>query len=228
MTTHGGVIVTGPETLSYQGIPVAAVGDQVICPLCSGVQTIVEGANTAFYMGRKIATHGDKTSCGATVISRFGIDLSISSLHTEINSQQVLCTGDEKTYLSNIFDNVPSYKGNLTSPFPYIILRYYEIQKILGVHVDISKATFERIDGYVISSKTVRQWVKDAAAHVRQLITQIMGDKCYSGELSAEQMEKIFSAYNGRGPAALKYGRDAMTRIAKAISEYEWLVFYEN
>jgi uncharacterized Zn-binding protein involved in type VI secretion len=69
-TTHGGKVITGSPNASYMGIPIARVGDQVSCPKCEGVHTIITGAPHAFDHGDAIACHGDLVSCGAKLIAR--------------------------------------------------------------------------------------------------------------------------------------------------------------
>ncbi|SOE47341.1 hypothetical protein ANDA3_0792 [plant metagenome] len=67
-TSHGGVVVTGDETVVIFGQPMARVGDQVTCPRCNGTHVIVEGIETTG-SDRKTALEGMKTSCGATLIA---------------------------------------------------------------------------------------------------------------------------------------------------------------
>lgn len=67
-TSHGGVVVTGDETVIIFGQPMARIGDKVSCPKCSGNHTIVEGAH-GVSSDRQTALEGMKTSCGATLIA---------------------------------------------------------------------------------------------------------------------------------------------------------------
>jgi hypothetical protein len=67
-----------------------------------------------------------------------------------------------------------------------------------------------------------------AAAHLRQLICMVTDQICHSDTLNAEQVEKVFALYNGKGDAAMKYGKDAMSRIEKSRSGKQDLVFYEK
>lgn len=64
--------------------------------------------------------------------------------------------------------------------------------------------------------------------HLRQLIDRITGTLCYSGPLTLDQVERILAAYNGSGPAARKYGRDAMHRLRQAAAGKVPLYFYER
>ncbi|MDR1397484.1 MAG: PAAR domain-containing protein [Desulfarculales bacterium] len=68
-TTHGGEVVTASEKVVYLGKPVACVGDQVTCPRCEGMHTIISGAPTATAYDKAIARNGDSVSCGAKLIS---------------------------------------------------------------------------------------------------------------------------------------------------------------
>jgi hypothetical protein len=65
-------------------------------------------------------------------------------------------------------------------------------------------------------------------AHLRQLIDRIMGTIPYRGALNLGQIEKICAAYNGSGPLAKKYGKDAIKRLDKAANGEEPLYFYET
>jgi uncharacterized Zn-binding protein involved in type VI secretion len=73
-TTHGGTVITawgedGPAPFHVDGIPIACVGDKVICPLCKGVYTIIEGATNSPVCGKQMALHGCRVSCGAQVLA---------------------------------------------------------------------------------------------------------------------------------------------------------------
>ena len=65
------------------------------------------------------------------------------------------------------------------------------------------------------------------AAHIRQLIDRIVG-KCTKGEITLNQVEKIFASYNGSGPVAEKYGKDAIDLLKKASDGKANLFFYEK
>lgn len=67
-TSHGGVVVTGDETVIIFGQPMARVGDRVTCPRCGGTHTIVEGL-PGVSSDREAALEGMRTSCGATLIA---------------------------------------------------------------------------------------------------------------------------------------------------------------
>jgi len=69
-TTHGGVVITGSETLKEDGIPVARKGDTVTCPLCKPhVFVIAEGLANCQDHGIPIAVEGHATTCGAKLIA---------------------------------------------------------------------------------------------------------------------------------------------------------------
>lgn len=65
-------------------------------------------------------------------------------------------------------------------------------------------------------------------AHLRELIDRITGRQRYHGPLTLDQVERIAAAYNGSGPLARQYGRDALDRLRRAASGREWLYFYER
>ena len=64
-------------------------------------------------------------------------------------------------------------------------------------------------------------------AHLRQLIDRVMGQPCYNGPLTLEQVKKVAAAYNGSGPLAVKYGEDALRRLQRAAAGQTPLYFYE-
>ena len=345
--SHGGSIIDGSPIIRANNRPIALVGSIYNCPV-HGPNPIVTGAPYVFGNDVLVAHVGSKTACGAEITSGSpDVFINVPEYVTPISTYADIikrCTGNEKITLSNEFNDIPSYIGNLPSPFPYIVLREYQRIKVFGVHLDASPVSVKRIDGYVVSSRTVRQWVKEAAdyhgipylmlavilqqengpsasefrkflqfaerigtsvlnvwdeaffdivpdnlsrgstgipnmsrntlkntvtftqkyygrhpvpaieqqrvvgdrqlpdlpgydwkidlyyaaAHLRELICRITSDICYSGELNAEQMEKVFRAYNGTGDLAKKYGKDAMNRIKKAKKGEEWLYFYEK
>ncbi len=66
------------------------------------------------------------------------------------------------------------------------------------------------------------------AAHLRQLIDRCTGKICHSGPLTLEQLQIIICAYNGSGPLADKYGRDAMQTLQNVAAGKGYLYFYEE
>ena len=73
-TTHGGTVVTawgesGPVPHTIDGIPVACVGDKVICPHCKGLYTIIEGATNSTLAGKQMTLEGCLVDCGARLVS---------------------------------------------------------------------------------------------------------------------------------------------------------------
>ncbi len=65
------------------------------------------------------------------------------------------------------------------------------------------------------------------SAHIRMLIDQLYG-KCFSGELTLDQVEKVFSRYNGSGPIAEKYGKDAIKLLIGASQGSQIMYFYQR
>ncbi|CDL82561.1 PAAR domain-containing protein [Xenorhabdus szentirmaii] len=68
-TDHGGKVITAIGGYTYQGVPVAGVGDMVACPTCLGTYPIVEGTELLKSQGKLIALEGMKTACGAKLIA---------------------------------------------------------------------------------------------------------------------------------------------------------------
>lgn len=67
-TSHGGQVVQGNAASTINGVPIACVGDKVMCQ-AHGVSIIVTGDASFLIDGRPVARQGDKTSCGATLIA---------------------------------------------------------------------------------------------------------------------------------------------------------------
>lgn len=67
-TSHGGVVVTGDDSVMIFGQPMARLGDRTTCPKCPGQHTIIEGV-ASVGSDRRTALEGMKTSCGATLIA---------------------------------------------------------------------------------------------------------------------------------------------------------------
>ena len=67
-TSHGGVVITGDETVIIFGQPMARQEDRVTCPKCDGTHVIIEGVHDVS-SDRRAALDGMKTSCGATLIA---------------------------------------------------------------------------------------------------------------------------------------------------------------
>ena len=68
-TTHGGKVITACSGLTVAGIPVAAVGDSVQCPLCKSTFPILAAGAPVKYQNKEVATAGMKTACGAELIA---------------------------------------------------------------------------------------------------------------------------------------------------------------
>jgi uncharacterized Zn-binding protein involved in type VI secretion len=68
-TTHGGKVTHVASQTTVDGIPIARIGDKVVCPKCKGVFPIVEGQSTYLDDGIPVALNGHKTACGAVLIS---------------------------------------------------------------------------------------------------------------------------------------------------------------
>ncbi len=66
-------------------------------------------------------------------------------------------------------------------------------------------------------------------AYLRQLIDRrINSSRPYEGPLTLDQVQKVCKAYNGSGPNADKYAKDAIQRMLDAASGKEPLYFYET
>lgn len=69
-TSHGGKVISASTTHLIDGIGIARVGDQVVCPMPGhGINPIIEGAPTYLIGGRMVALQGHHSACGCTLIS---------------------------------------------------------------------------------------------------------------------------------------------------------------
>ncbi|MEX3958338.1 PAAR domain-containing protein [Trinickia sp. EG282A] len=70
-TDHGGKVITGSPTMSFDGRFVARKGDEVSCPKHPGIEPniIIEGDESMTDEGVPIARHGHKATCGCHLIS---------------------------------------------------------------------------------------------------------------------------------------------------------------
>ncbi|MDR2926139.1 MAG: hypothetical protein LBU76_09390, partial [Azoarcus sp.] len=66
------------------------------------------------------------------------------------------------------------------------------------------------------------------AAHIRQLIDDVVGNPCTKGEISLEQVKKVFVRYNGTREDAKKYGDAATNKLLGAYKGTFTLHFYEK
>lgn len=68
-TSHGGTVITGSPHTTHNGIPIARIGNKVMCKKCKKITTIVSGDPAFVVDGAPIARGGDTTSCGAKLIA---------------------------------------------------------------------------------------------------------------------------------------------------------------
>ena len=69
-TDHGGKVIQGAPTATINGIPIARVGDAVVCPqIGHGITVIATGDANMLVDGKPVARHGDKTACGASLLA---------------------------------------------------------------------------------------------------------------------------------------------------------------
>ena len=145
--SHGGTIIDGSPIIKAKERPIALVGSTYNCPI-HGPNPIVTGAQSIFGNNIFIAHVGSKTACGAEITSGSSevfINIPDSNMLHLIHANIVkVCKGNEKVTLSSDFNDIPSYTGNLPSPFPYIILREYQKIKVFGVHLDASPLSIKK------------------------------------------------------------------------------------
>jgi uncharacterized Zn-binding protein involved in type VI secretion len=68
LTSHGGTVISASTTHTIDGIGIARMGDELVCPM-HGVNIIVEGAPNYLIGGRMVALHGHRGACGCTLIA---------------------------------------------------------------------------------------------------------------------------------------------------------------
>ncbi|KWB82943.1 PAAR domain-containing protein [Burkholderia ubonensis] len=71
LTSHGGTVISASQTMSYDGIPVARMGDPITCPMHPQVQpnVIIAGDASTIDEGIPVARAGHKGTCGCELIS---------------------------------------------------------------------------------------------------------------------------------------------------------------
>ncbi|ACC74809.1 PAAR domain-containing protein [Paraburkholderia phymatum] len=73
-TSHGGIVISGSETHTIDGKPIARLYDLVDCPQKypdgrpHGINKIIEAHPTFTIGGEQVALHGHQTECGCTLI----------------------------------------------------------------------------------------------------------------------------------------------------------------
>ncbi|NRF69448.1 PAAR domain-containing protein [Aquincola sp. S2] len=66
--SHGGFVIEGAPSTDTHGIPIARMGDKVVCPVPGhGVNFIASGDSTCIVDGKPVARDGDVTACGARI-----------------------------------------------------------------------------------------------------------------------------------------------------------------
>ncbi|MGQ4660532.1 PAAR domain-containing protein [Lysobacter sp. F6437] len=75
---HGGAVASSTATTDINGLPVARIGDKVVCSQ-HGDTVIVSGDPTTIIDGQPVARHGDKTACGATLIAASQVQVFLDS-----------------------------------------------------------------------------------------------------------------------------------------------------
>src|SRR5262249_40212882 len=118
--------------------------------------------------------------------------------------------------------NLP--RKTLASAPSYIETEYH----MAVVPDDVRKRIFGWSQDTRIQGDDLRSDLYYMCAHLRQLIDRITGKTPYRGALNLRQLERICAAYNGSGPLADKYGKDAIKRLDKAANGEEPLYFYET
>jgi uncharacterized Zn-binding protein involved in type VI secretion len=68
-TSHGGKVIEGNETATFEGRPISNKGHMTYCPQCKGTFAIVEGVEFHSFVGAGTAVEDMKTACGAKLIA---------------------------------------------------------------------------------------------------------------------------------------------------------------
>jgi uncharacterized Zn-binding protein involved in type VI secretion len=116
-TDHGGEVISVSRTFTDMGKPVACVGDMVQCPKCRGTFPIAQGDSNKTHMGLPIAFHGDKTTCGATLISSWGIK-GVSSI---ARGSAGIAPTENRDNTPHSFDEMVHLNHEMPDGIPYYI-----------------------------------------------------------------------------------------------------------
>jgi uncharacterized Zn-binding protein involved in type VI secretion len=116
-TDHGGEVISVSRTFTDMGKPVACVGDMVQCPKCKGTFPIAQGDSNKTHMGLPMAFHGDKTTCGATLISSWGIK-GVSSV---ASGSAGIAPAENRNTTPRSFDEMVHLDHGLSNGIPYYI-----------------------------------------------------------------------------------------------------------
>lgn len=68
-TSHGGKVIEGDETSTFEGRAISSKGHMTYCPKCKGTYAIVEGMEFHSFFGEGTAVEDMKTACGAKLIA---------------------------------------------------------------------------------------------------------------------------------------------------------------
>lgn len=78
-TTHGGVAVTGTDSVTWYGLAALKVGDEVVCPI-HGKNKIVEGNPKHPWHGIPMSYEGHKTECGSALIAEAASTVQLAAV----------------------------------------------------------------------------------------------------------------------------------------------------
>lgn len=69
-TSHGGTVISACPNFTVNGIPIARIGDKVVCPRCKITAAIISSSHPSIFSNDiSVAFDLDKKSCGAILYS---------------------------------------------------------------------------------------------------------------------------------------------------------------
>lgn len=131
-TTHGGTVISGSPHTTHNGIPVARVGDKVLCKKCKKVVSIATGDPSYIVDGSPIARHGDMTSCGSTLIA---IQHSFAESDFEVmgvEAAEEIKREAKRAYLKAMGDYEVNFQFLDDDEVPYVDIEYQAVNNATG------------------------------------------------------------------------------------------------
>lgn len=116
-TSHGGVVLTGFDLSTWNGIPQARLGDQVFCPKCKPHKHVISAVSGMNVHGVESALHNDVTSCGATLIAERASPAQMTStmafMRGDAHDEQFLLHDEQGRPMTHTFYTLKFPDGSL-------------------------------------------------------------------------------------------------------------------
>lgn len=86
-TSHGGIVLTGCESSTWDGVQQARLGDKVFCPKCKPNTHTISQVSGFPVHGVPCAVDGDLASCGAALIAQSASPQEVAAARAFMNGQ---------------------------------------------------------------------------------------------------------------------------------------------